>query len=87
MATVVLLGTLDTKGREYAFLRERLLEQGVDVLVVDAGVGEPVGLWPDVANMKSSTAKVVGSTVTQFVSRGFAGSHTLLPWLSNCFSA
>src|SRR5438094_3202719 len=50
MATVVLLGTLDTKGREYAFLRERLLEQGVDVLVVDAGVGEPVGLWPDVAN-------------------------------------
>src|SRR5436305_12232586 len=50
MATVVLLGTLDTKGREYAFLRERLLEQGIDVLVVDAGVGEPVGLKPDVAN-------------------------------------
>ena len=37
MATVVLLGTLDTKGVEYAFLRERLLEHGVDVLVVDAG--------------------------------------------------
>src|SRR5579859_4237997 len=50
MPTVVLLGTLDTKGREYAFLRDRLLEQGVDVLVVDAGVNDPVGLEPDVPN-------------------------------------
>jgi uncharacterized protein (UPF0261 family) len=45
--TVVLLGTLDTKGAEYAFLRERLLEQGVDVLLVDAGVGEP-SIEPDI---------------------------------------
>jgi uncharacterized protein (UPF0261 family) len=42
MATVVLLGTLDTKGHEYAFLRERLLAAGLEVLVVDAGTqGEP----------------------------------------------
>jgi uncharacterized protein (UPF0261 family) len=41
MATVVLLGTLDTKGHEYAYLRDRLREQGVDVLLVDAGVFEP----------------------------------------------
>jgi uncharacterized protein (UPF0261 family) len=47
MATVVLLGTLDTKGAEYAFLRERLLEHGVDVLVVDAGVNEP-SIVPDI---------------------------------------
>jgi uncharacterized protein (UPF0261 family) len=41
--TVVLLGTLDTKGREYAFLRDRVREHGVDVLVVDAGIlGEPL---------------------------------------------
>ncbi len=33
MATVVLLGTLDTKGAEYAFLRDRLREHGVDVLL------------------------------------------------------
>ena len=31
MATVVLLGTLDTKGDEYAFVRDRLREAGVDV--------------------------------------------------------
>jgi uncharacterized protein (UPF0261 family) len=41
MATVVLLGTLDTKGKEYGYLRDRLREQGVDVVVVDAGVFEP----------------------------------------------
>jgi uncharacterized protein (UPF0261 family) len=42
MATVVLVGTLDTKGHEYDYMRDRLREAGVDVLLVDAGVlGEP----------------------------------------------
>ena len=42
MATVVLVGTLDTKGDEYAYLAERLREHGVDVVLVDAGIlGEP----------------------------------------------
>ena len=38
MARVVLLGTLDTKGSEYAFLRDRVVEAGCEVIVVDAGV-------------------------------------------------
>jgi uncharacterized protein (UPF0261 family) len=38
MASVVLLGTLDTKGPEYAFLRDRVLDAGCDVILVDAGV-------------------------------------------------
>jgi len=46
--TVVVLGTLDTKGREHAFLCERLRAAGVEPLVVDCGVlGEPE-LAPDV---------------------------------------
>jgi uncharacterized protein (UPF0261 family) len=56
LSTVVLLGTLDTKGREYAFLRERLTERGVDVLVVDAGVHEPVALQPDVSREQVAQA-------------------------------
>jgi uncharacterized protein (UPF0261 family) len=59
MATVVLVGTLDTKGHEYAYLRDRLLEQGVDVLLVDAGVFEPqlpVGLEPDVSRQDVAAA-------------------------------
>ena len=40
---VVLLGTLDTKGHEYDYLRDRIREHGVDVILVDAGiVGEPL---------------------------------------------
>jgi uncharacterized protein (UPF0261 family) len=42
MATVVLLGTLDTKGKEYDYLRARVREQGVDVVLVDAGVFGPL---------------------------------------------
>jgi uncharacterized protein (UPF0261 family) len=42
MATVVLLGTLDTKGKEFEYLRARLREQGVEVVLVDAGVFEPL---------------------------------------------
>ena len=43
LPTVVLVGTLDTKGREYGYLRDRIRERGVDVLLVDAGIlGEPL---------------------------------------------
>jgi len=70
MPTVVLLGTLDTKGEEYAFLRDRLREHGVDVLLVDAGVHEPsvqpdIGreeLSPDVAQLAAAGDR--GAAVT-----------------------
>lgn len=39
---VCLAGTLDTKGTEYAYVRDALIAAGVDVLVVDCGVlGDP----------------------------------------------
>lgn len=37
MATVALLGTLDTKGEECLWLRDRLRELGVETLIVDVG--------------------------------------------------
>lgn len=43
MSTVVLVGSLDTKGEEYRFARDRLRALGVDTLVVDTSVvGRPV---------------------------------------------
>jgi len=48
MAAVALVGTLDTKGTDLAFLSGRLRAAGADVIVVDAGTGEPAGLTPDV---------------------------------------
>jgi uncharacterized protein (UPF0261 family) len=55
MATVLLIGTLDTKGHEYAYLAERLKEQGMDVLLVDAGVYEPQ-VEPDVSRQDAAGA-------------------------------
>ncbi|WP_242900678.1 Tm-1-like ATP-binding domain-containing protein [Actinomadura terrae] len=47
MPTVVLVGTLDTKGAEYGWLRDRLRGLGCEVVLVDAGTGPP-GVPPDV---------------------------------------
>lgn len=56
--TVVLLGTLDTKGIEYGYIRERLHENGVNVILMDAGVlGEPA-VQPDIT--KEEVAKAAG---------------------------
>jgi uncharacterized protein (UPF0261 family) len=46
---VCLVGTLDTKGTEYAFVKDCLLATGVDVLVVDCSViGQPL-FTPDIS--------------------------------------
>lgn len=59
MATVVLLGTLDTKGTEYAYLRNRLQETGCDVVLVDTGVlGEPI-TPPDISRQEVADASGV----------------------------
>lgn len=42
MKSVLLIGTLDTKGAEYAFVRSLIQARGVETLVMDLGiVGEP----------------------------------------------
>ncbi len=71
MPTVVLVGTLDTKGAEYAFLRERLIARGVDVVVVDAGVNEPVGIEPDVS--RGDVARAAGSDTDALATAGDRG--------------
>jgi uncharacterized protein (UPF0261 family) len=49
MTAVALVGTLDTKGADLAFLADRLRAAGADVIVVDAGTGDPAGLAPDIS--------------------------------------
>jgi uncharacterized protein (UPF0261 family) len=48
MTAVALVGTLDTKGPDFAFLADRLRAAGAEVIVIDAGTGEPDGLAPDI---------------------------------------
>jgi uncharacterized protein (UPF0261 family) len=45
---VLLVGTLDTKGVEFQFVRDLLNEAGVDTVVIDAGVIGPPHFTPDV---------------------------------------
>ena len=71
MATIVLLGTLDTKGDEYAFLRERLREHGVDVILVDAGVNEP-RIEPDMS--RDVVARAAAADARQLAASGDRGA-------------
>ncbi|HVA89251.1 MAG TPA: Tm-1-like ATP-binding domain-containing protein [Chloroflexota bacterium] len=71
MTTVVLVGTLDTKGIEYEYLRDRLREQGVDVILVDAGIlGTPLAR-PDIA--RADVARAAGSSLEALVAAGDRG--------------
>ena len=50
--SIILVGTLDTKGVEFQFVRDLLRRQGLDTLVIDAGVTRPPHFPPDVPREK-----------------------------------
>jgi uncharacterized protein (UPF0261 family) len=60
MATVLLIGAFDTKGSEYAFLRERILAAGCDVLAVNTGVLGTTDLFP--VNVEADDVARAGGT-------------------------
>ena len=56
MKTVALIGTLDTKAEDFAFVRDELAKHGMATLVIDAGVrGEPPWM-PDIAAAAGAAA-------------------------------
>ena len=70
MATVVLLGTLDTKGSEYEFLRGQLRAHGVDGMLVDAGSGGAPLVEPDIG--AAEVAAAAGAELAALTDRGEA---------------
>ncbi len=60
MTAVALVGTLDTKGQDFAFLADRLRAAGAEVIVIDTGTGEPDGLVPDIDG--EAVARAAGTT-------------------------
>ncbi len=46
MQKICLIGAFDTKGREYGFLRQRILDRGHEVLAVNTGVMGSTDLFP-----------------------------------------
>lgn len=72
MATVVLLGTLDTKGIEYEYVRKRVQNEGCDVILVDAGVlGTPL-TQPDIS--REEVAQAAGVDLARLVAAKDRGS-------------
>jgi uncharacterized protein (UPF0261 family) len=60
---IVIIGALDTKGVEFAFLRDQIQRQGVETLVVNIGViGEP-GFAPDIS--AAEVARAAGIELAQ----------------------
>lgn len=56
MSTIVLLGTMDTKGTEYAFIRDCLEAQGLQTLLVDVGVFGGASLSIDIPGEEVAVA-------------------------------
>lgn len=72
MATVLLIGTLDTKGPETAYLRDRVREMGCDTLVLDSGIlGEAVGIQADFD--RRQVAEAAGTTIDALRNAGTRG--------------
>ena len=72
MVAVALVGTLDTKGTEYAFVADRLRALGVDVVVIDCGILGPPPHPPDID--RAEVAAAAGADVEQLAAAGDRGA-------------
>jgi uncharacterized protein (UPF0261 family) len=67
MATIAVLGTMDTKGEEHAFVAELIRKRGHQTLVIDVGALEEPKLKPDVT--RAEVARAAGADLEQLVAR------------------
>jgi uncharacterized protein (UPF0261 family) len=67
MATIALLGTMDTKGDEHGYVAELIRARGHKTLVIDVGTDQPPRLKPDVS--REEAAKVAGLDLAALVAR------------------
>ncbi|HKQ38284.1 MAG TPA: Tm-1-like ATP-binding domain-containing protein [Verrucomicrobiae bacterium] len=56
MATIAILGTMDTKGQEHAFVAEQIRRRGHKCLVIDVGILEEAQLKPDITRFDVAQA-------------------------------
>lgn len=71
MATVVLLGTLDTKGAEFDYLRRAVQAAGCDTILVDAGIFGDSSVAVDIGH--AAVAAAVGADVVALATAGDRG--------------
>jgi uncharacterized protein (UPF0261 family) len=70
---IALVATLDTKGEEVAYVRERMRALGADAVVIDSGIlGEPSGCEPDVS--RAEVARAGGHELEEVRGAGSRGA-------------
>jgi uncharacterized protein (UPF0261 family) len=82
MKTVLVIGTLDTKGPEIAYFRDRLQALGLGVIVADSGIlAGPLDIVPDVS--RAEVARLGGTTIETLRQAGSRGEavHGMLQGL------
>lgn len=67
MATIAILGTMDTKGQEHAFVAEQIQKRGHKCLVIDVGILEEAQLKPDVT--RYDVAQAAGKDLKALVAK------------------
>ena len=71
-SAIAIVGTLDTKGTEFAFLRDAIVAGGGSTLLIDCGtIGEP-GAPPDIA--RDEVARAAGSDAARLKEAGDRGA-------------
>ena len=55
MKTVAIIGTFDTKGEEFAYVKTRFEELGINTITIHCGVFDPQTM-PDVTNTEVAAA-------------------------------
>jgi uncharacterized protein (UPF0261 family) len=67
MATIAVLGTLDSKGEEHAFVAKLIKARGHQALLIDVGTGAPATIKPDIT--REEVAAVAGINLAEIVAR------------------
>ena len=65
--TIVILGTMDTKGEEFAYVKRLIEGHGLATLIVDAGVLEEPKLKPDI--MREEVALAGGKSIQELLEK------------------
>jgi uncharacterized protein (UPF0261 family) len=70
--TILLLGTMDTKGLEFEYVKEKITGQGHRAVVIDVGVlGKPL-LKPDISH--EEVAQSAGTSLQEVITQGQEGA-------------
>ena len=72
MATIAVLGTLDSKGEEHAFVAALIAKQGHKPLLIDVGTGGPATVQPDIT--REQVAAAIGLDLASLMAKKDRGA-------------